>query len=56
MTAIKSVVWAVTADLALMSLLQHQKLKMSFDFQGNASPSQPLGRDMYNIRHYVMTC
>ena len=62
MTAIKSVVWAVTADRSfkfgpnVTSVLQHQKLKMSCDFQGNDPPSQPLGRDMYNIGHYVMTC
>ena len=60
MTAIKYVVWAVlhtgALSLVLMSLLQHQKLKMSLrDFQVNA-PSQPLDRDMYNIGHYVMTC
>ena len=55
MTTIKSVVWAVTA---------HRSYKFGPYVTSVASKahnvitgfSQPLGRDMYKIGHYVMTC
>ena len=59
MTAIKSVVWVVTAHRSFKSgpnvTSVASKAHIVITCFSRESP-QPLGRDMYIIGHYVMTC
>ena len=60
MTAIKSVVWVVTAHRSFKFgpyvTSAASKAHNVITCFSRESPSQRLGRDMYKIGHYVMTC